>query len=173
MDGPITSNPGAFLSLLGAKTMGRAPSELGNTVTPTIDLRSHYVAGQLQYTSDFVAAIVLGGSNPQLFSATTPLLTPNGKVRFPLAFGISVVSPAASAIKITPVLIHNATTGKAVPLGPPITVGASESPWIGVQLPDGLILTAGMGFGYQVASLTGAAVQAAAFLLYAEFSAGV
>jgi hypothetical protein len=163
-----------LLGLLGAKTFGRSPDSLGGSIQGVIDVAKHFKANQLRYTSDFVAATVLGGSNGQSWPTTGSIgmLTPAGKVRIPIALGYLTTSPAASAIKWTATLVYNATTNSVVPIGSPMVVGASESPWQGILLPPDLVLLPGMGFGYQVASLTGAAVQVACSMLYAEFPGG-
>ena len=172
MSGPITQVPKGLLGLLGAKLFGQSPNELSDVISGTLDLRANYRANNYQYFGDFVAAVVLGGSNTQLFPTAGNTITPNGKIRFPLAFGFGITSPAASAITVTPVLVYNGASGRSVPIAAPVVVGASANPWHGFNVDPDLVLLPGMGFGYQVGALTGAAVQLACMYLFAEFDLG-
>lgn len=171
MGGPVTNLPRGLLGLLGAKTFGTSPSYLGETMVPTVDVGPMFSANNYQFASDVVIGAILSGGNGQNWPLTGNMYTPIGKIRIPIAYGLIVICGAGEALQITPTITLNTQTSRSTAIGQPISVPASVTTWAGIALPPGLVLTPGMGFGYQIGAITGA-VDIGYSYLFAEFDAG-
>lgn len=100
MSGPIQTLPKGLLDLLALKQMGKNPSQLLDTVQPTLDLREQYMVPLYKTESTLgpitlLAAINQGASSPLFQAGGANFTVPANKIWYVVDW--SVNAPAAAA----------------------------------------------------------------------------
>lgn len=130
-NGPIQLIPPGFLSLLQLKNQGHMPADLGEVVSPTMDMRDWYLQVSARTPSTTFGLVLT--SEQQSFHRFSPngIIVPQGKTwwvhHYMVQCGLTAVA-GQSIFGLAPIIIWNANgTIKYNQLGPAPATGLISS----------------------------------------------
>jgi len=148
----ISNFPRGLLDLLGIYTFGKAPSNVGNDVVPTLETLEMFLSAKLVTIGGQAAAPPAGGSNALPSQFTVPA-NEVWVVKALTAFG---VTEAGVTMSISPAVRLGGTGGSIAPtLGRPQPMAASTNMSCPADVVN-LWLPSGSEMGIRVDALTGA-----------------
>ncbi len=169
MAGPtdIQRYPRGLIDLLGMKSTGDTPHQLGGQIAGELDMLDWYLNDRLEVLSTTIAVAPAALGNFQFQNSTVP----QGEMWavYDVAVNCGGVVAAAASIIFTPVIFRNQSlVGNAVAAGFQTTAATGQNILSGTHYSQPTLVLPGQSFGVQVQGITG--VPAVPFQLTAWFA---